>query len=167
MRRITKFIIVSVFAFSAVIVLHAEEPRWAQLSTTQVQNVQEPFRLGHRTLAEIPVLTDEELSTPQQQALLMALGGDPLGHRAGDHYCGGHPTQILIHAIPSNTCHYGGYQVGGGAPCKGEGPYLHEGTFGWDYFGILFEKRVALNWWHGAHIQGGFGAYKTDGPKHE
>jgi hypothetical protein len=54
--------------------------------------------------------------------------------------------------------------VGGGAPTLGSSPYLDEGTFGWDYFGITFRKRVALNWTHGRH-QGGAGAYQTDGPR--
>ena len=40
-------------------------------------------------------------------------------------------------------------QVGGGAACFGEGCYLDEGTWGWDYMGLCFRKRVALDWWHG------------------
>ena len=68
-------------------------------------------------------------------------------------------------SIPSNTRHYGGYQVGGGLPVRGDGPMLDEGTFGWDYFGLTFPKRVALNWSHGARYQGGTGAYRTDGPR--
>lgn len=85
--------------------------------------------------------------------------GNPL-HRAG------HPECISGLAIPSNTYHYGGYYVGGGLPLRGDGPCAaHEGTWGWDYCGILFPKRIALNWGHGLRYQGGTGAYKTDGPK--
>src|SRR5204862_219598 len=62
---------------------------------------------------------------------------------------------------------YRGDWVGGGLPVFGEGRTLEEGTFGWDYFGILFNKRVALNFSHGRLDQGGFGAYKTDGPRHQ
>jgi hypothetical protein len=122
--------------------------------------------LKHNLLAqELPALTDDELGTSPQQALLLALAGDPYRHRACEHQRAGCAMLLRPHAIPSNSCHYGGYWVGGGLPCKGEGPYLNEGTFGWDYFGIIFNKRIALNWSHGARYQGGTGAYKTDGPK--
>jgi hypothetical protein len=114
---------------------------------------------------EVPPLTDEELATPQQQALLMALGGDPYSHRAADHCRAGHAFFIRPGAIPSNTPHYGGYWVGGGKAIRGDHPALDDGTFGWDYFGVLFTKRVALHWSHGRLHQGGTGAYKTDSPK--
>jgi hypothetical protein len=114
---------------------------------------------------EPPALTDEELATPQQQALLMALGGDAYGHRAADHCRAGHAFFIRPGAIHSNTPYYGGYQVGGGKAVHGYHPSPDDGTFGWDYFGILFSKRVALNWSGGRRYQGGTGAYKTDGPK--
>jgi hypothetical protein len=114
---------------------------------------------------EVPPLTDEELATPQQQALLMALGGDPYGHRAVDHCRAGHAFFIRGWALPSNTPYYGGYWVGGGKAIRGDHPSPDDGTFGWDYFGILFSKRVALNWSGGRRYQGGTGAYKTDGPK--
>jgi len=87
---------------------------------------------------------------------------DPL-HRAG------HPETICRRAKPSNNCHYDGYYVGGGLPgmpLRGESRCgSHEGTWGWDYGGILFAKRTALNWGHGLRSQGGTGAYKSDGPK--
>src|SRR5262245_7576801 len=81
---------------------------------------------------DLPPLTDEELGTQQQQALLMALAGDPYGHRAADHCRAGWPMLIRHHAIPSNTRHYGGYWIGGGVPLFGDSPGLVEGTFGWD-----------------------------------
>lgn len=69
-------------------------------------------------------------------------------------------------ALPAYNCRDCGYFVGGGLPVLGEGPcQYHEGTWGWDYAGILFNKRVALNWGHGSRHQGGTGAYKSDGPK--
>ena len=81
-------------------------------------------------------------------------------HRAG------HPETISPLAVPSSGCRYDGYYVGGSLPILGEGRCVaHEGTWGWDYFGILFPKRIALNWGHGVRSQGGSGAYKTDGPK--
>jgi len=125
------------------------------------------FHLGGRTIDELPPLTDEELSTPQQQALLSALSGDPYGHRGGDHACAGCAMLFRKRAIPSNTPHYDGYWVGGGLPVHGDAPTIEEGTFGWDYFGALFKRHVQLNWSHGRLYQGGTGAYKTDGPKLE
>ena len=63
--------------------------------------------------------------------------------------------------IPSNTRFYGGYYVGGGTPTKGAGRCIDDGTWGWDYSGILFPKRIALNWTAKGRYQGGTGAYKT------
>ncbi len=81
-------------------------------------------------------------------------------HRAG------HPECVRRWAIPSDNYRYGGYYVGGGLPVRGEQRCVfHEGTWGWDYFGILFPKNISLNWGHGRRDQGGAGAYKTDGPK--
>jgi hypothetical protein len=124
-----------------------------------------PFYLGGRASDDLPPLSDEELGTAQQQALLAALGGDAYGHRADDHERAGCAMLIRPRAIPSNTRYYGGYWVGGGVPIKGDNPAIEEGTFGWDYFGMTFTKRVALNWSHGRRYQGGTGAYKTDGPR--
>jgi len=124
-----------------------------------------PFYLGGRTIDDLPPLTDDELGTPQQQALFAALGGDPYGHRAADHEQAGCAMLIRRRAIPSNTRFYGGYWVGGGLPIKGNWPSAEEGTFGWDYFGMMFTKRIDLNWSHGQRYQGGSGRYKTDGPR--
>ena len=114
---------------------------------------------------DLPALTEEELGTAQQQALLMALAGEAYNHRAADKCQAGCAMLIRQHVIPSNTRNYSGYWVGGGLPIKGERPHLQEGTFGWDYFGGCFKRRVVLNWSHGRRYQGGMGAYKTDGPK--
>lgn len=124
-----------------------------------------PFYLGGRASDDLPPLTDEELGSPRQQALLQALGGDPYGHRAAAHAQAGCAMNVRSRAIPSNTRHYGGYWVGGGSPIRGDSPTAEEGTFGWDYFGMTFAKRIDLNWNHGRRYQGGMGAYKTDGPR--
>ncbi|MGC4006700.1 MAG: hypothetical protein QM811_27680 [Pirellulales bacterium] len=48
---------------------------------------------------------------------------------------------------------------------KGDGPYWPaDGTWGWDYFGKHYHRRVALGWWHQDARQEP-GTYKTDGPK--
>lgn len=75
-------------------------------------------------------------------------------------------TQVSPHALPSDTGHYVGYQVGGGAlhRRKADAPTRDEGTWGWDYEGWLLRRRVMLGWWHGRREQGGSGAYRTDGP---
>jgi hypothetical protein len=124
-----------------------------------------PFHLGGRASDDLPALTDEELGSPRQQALLQALGGDPYGHRAAAHAQAGCAMNVRPRAIPSNTRHYGGYWVGGGSPIRGDSPTAEEGTFGWDYFGMTFAKRIDLNWSHGRRYQGGRGAYNTDGPR--
>lgn len=119
--------------------------------------------------AGIALRADEPLASPYSAAIpeayALALAGDPLAHRAADHARAGCAPLLRPHAIPSNTRFYGGYWVGGGKPRAGDGPFAHEGTFGWDYTGILFRKRVGLSWWHGQRYQGGRGAYSTDGPR--
>jgi hypothetical protein len=75
----------------------------------------------------------------------------------------GYPRTVASWAHPSDTGHYTGYEVGGGAAVGGEAPGPDEGTWGWDYCGLFLPVRVALDWWHGKY-QGGGGTYKTDGP---
>ena len=77
----------------------------------------------------------------------------------------GHPEEVSPCAQPSDTGSYVAYRVGGGAPCKGDGPSADEGTWGWDYQGWCWPSKVVLGWWHGRREQGGDGAYKTDGPR--
>lgn len=85
--------------------------------------------------------------------------------RAQSHCRAGCPQTIGRLAIPSNTRNYLGYYVGGGsAGPHAEARATSEGTWGWDYGGILFPKRVALGWSHGRRYQGGTGAYRTAGP---
>ena len=120
--------------------------------------------LASRADELLPPLSSEELATPQQQALLQALAGDPYGHRAADHARAGCSMLIRPRASPSDTRHYGGYWIGGGQAKRGHYPTSDDGTFGWDYFGLLFTKRIDLNWSGGRKQQGGTGAYKSDGP---
>jgi hypothetical protein len=76
----------------------------------------------------------------------------------------GHPEEISCLAAPSDTGKYVGYLVGGGSACHGDGPFVEDGTWGWDYGGFCIPSRVILDWWHGKY-QGGYGAYETDGPR--
>jgi hypothetical protein len=103
-----------------------------------------------------------EIHLNQAAAINAAFGGE--SYRVCEHSRAGWATCIHPHAIPSNSCHYGGYYVGGGVPIFGEGRYQSEGTWGWDYRGLVFQKHVSLHWSHHRY-QGGTGAYKTDGPK--
>jgi hypothetical protein len=112
----------------------------------------------------LPSLTSEELATPQQQALLQALAGDPYGHRAADFARAGCPMLLRPRTQPSDTRPYGGYWIGGGQAIRGHCPNAEDGTFGWDYFGLLFTKRIDLHWSGGRRYQGGTGAYRTEGP---
>ena len=76
------------------------------------------------------------------------------------------PRCVRRPTTPSNTPRYCGYYVGGGLPVHGEGRHIdRDGTWGWDYGGLLQLKRISLNWSHGQRTQGGTGAYKSDGPK--
>ena len=78
----------------------------------------------------------------------------------------GYPLLLSPLACPSDTGAYVGYLVGGGAVRyhKGDPPYPADGTWGWDYAGRWFPRRVMLLWWHGRRYQGGVGSYRTDGP---
>jgi hypothetical protein len=76
----------------------------------------------------------------------------------------GYPSEVSRCAKPSDTGHYDGYYVGGGASCRGDAPTPEQGTWGWDYAGLLAPARVALGW-SNSREQGGAGAYRTDGPK--
>ena len=88
----------------------------------------------------------------------------PNGECYDRHAYAGWPQCISPHARPSYGCHEWGGYVGGGAPVHGDCRCAHEGTWGWDYHGRLFTKRVWLGWHHGRREQGGYGAYKSDGP---
>ena len=77
------------------------------------------------------------------------------------HVRAGCPLIVSRCAKPSDTPNYRGYYVGGGAAVHGQPRSANEGTWGWDYGGLL-PKIVALKWSHGAHAQGGGGAYATD-----
>lgn len=92
---------------------------------------------------------------------------NPIDHSwPNGHVRAGCPQNISCLAATTPNPHDCGYYVGGGARGKQGGPrYRNEGTWGWDFWGTLERKHVALNWYHGEKYQGGSGAYKTDGPK--
>ena len=115
------------------------------------------FALGTRTYT----ITDQEAPAPSG----IVWGPTSDDYRACDFARAGCPQCQRKITIPSNTRFYGGYYVGGGTPTRGAGRYPEDGTWGWDYSGILFPKRIALNWTAKGHFQGSTGAYKTDGPK--
>ena len=74
----------------------------------------------------------------------------------------GHPDCIAPCAAPSVTPAYIGYYVGGGSPKKGMPPGPEQGTWGWDYSGRCFHRRICLLW--NCRHQAGTGAYKAEGP---
>ena len=113
-------------------------------------------------------LADDELPlapSPSLPSSNITWGPPSEDHRSCDHARAGCPQCLRNITIPSNTRFYGGYYVGGGTPTRGAGRASEDGTWGWDYSGILFPKRIALNWTAKGLHQGGTGAYKTDGPK--
>ena len=63
-------------------------------------------------------------------------------------------------------CDYEGYYVGGGAAVgRSRGRCHDEGTWGWDYAGCRFKRKVRLNWFCLDRKQGGTGNYEPDGPR--
>jgi hypothetical protein len=89
------------------------------------------------------------------------LAGEPCGEDGQRR--AGYPQEVSLLAAPSDTGHYVGYYVGGGAPVFGQPRGCDQGTWGWDYCGLLLPKRVRLRWWDGRCYQGGVGAYRTAG----
>jgi hypothetical protein len=90
-------------------------------------------------------------------------------HFQGNQFArAGNPQCISPLAMPAESPHEVSYYAGGGARTKawrGEERRETEGIWGVDYGGILFPKHVDLGWWHGSRYQGGYGAYRTDGPR--
>src|SRR5437867_1041836 len=78
-----------------------------------------------------------------------------------EHARAGGPSAISWFAHPSDTGDYVGYYIGGGCPWKGQPRCSGEGTWGWDYSGILFSRHVILAWSHCRRYQGGIGYYRT------
>lgn len=76
----------------------------------------------------------------------------------------GHPETQSEFAKPSLSKHYSFGYVGGGASFGGEPRFVDEGTWGVDYSGILWSKRIWLRWMHGQDERRGEGSYQTDGP---
>jgi hypothetical protein len=76
----------------------------------------------------------------------------------------GHPETQSRFAKPSLNEHYSFGYVGGGAAFWGEPRSAEEGTWGVDYSGILFRKRIWLQWLHGHREPRGEGSYEPDGP---
>lgn len=76
----------------------------------------------------------------------------------------GHPHCQHFFAKPSSTPHYSGGYVGGGAVWRGNPRCESEGTWGWDYSGVLPIKHIWLDWSHQRYQAGG-GKYHTDGPR--
>jgi hypothetical protein len=99
-------------------------------------------------------------SLPYKAAAQTIDGGPSSFQRAGN------PQEISPLARLGDSGGFIGYYVGGGAVSRrrGDGPYVNEGTWGWDFQGKFLERRVNLLWWHGRRTQGGSGAYKTEGP---
>ena len=78
----------------------------------------------------------------------------------------GWPWSAWRWAQPQAACDYTGYYVGGGASrYQGRERCPAEGTWGWDYRGKWFARRVRLAWFCKPRRQGGEGQYQPDGPR--
>ena len=75
----------------------------------------------------------------------------------------GHASSIAPWAQPAVRRHYSGGFLGGGAARRGEDRNQIQGTWGWDFHGLLPRQNTWLGWWNGRREQGGRGAYKTEG----
>jgi len=84
-----------------------------------------------------------------------------------DYLRAGRPFEISRFARPADIGRSIGYYVGGGAlnRHRADPASTIDGTWGFDFTGGIFRRRVDLGWWHGRRFQAGSGAYKTDGPK--
>jgi hypothetical protein len=78
----------------------------------------------------------------------------------------GYPRECSCLAHPSETPAYCGYYVGGGVALGGSYREETDGTWGWDYSGFCFPRRILLYWTHGHRYQGGTGAYASDAGPH-
>src|ERR1700719_1528526 len=112
-----------------------------------------PARVGILTLAVVLLLAGRAVWAAE----VCGCGGQDGQKRAG------YPEKVACYAVPSDTGHYKGYLVGGGAVVLGGAPSCDEGTWGWDYCGCIIPKAIRLKWSHGLKYQGGVGAYRTTG----
>ncbi|MSR32954.1 MAG: hypothetical protein EXR99_15785 [Gemmataceae bacterium] len=74
----------------------------------------------------------------------------------------GWANRVKKHAMPTHSPGYGGYWVGGACVKNGGAPGPVDGTYGRDYFGRLFERKVVLGWCFKDKAKGGAGNYATD-----
>lgn len=107
---------------------------------------------GDRRWLRLPVENEERWKREPRQCV-------DHWRRAGD------PQGVHRFAKPSIDANYTGSYVGGGAVLLGrERDARQEGVWGVDYDGVIFPKRVFLDWNRGWRRQGGVKGYQTDGP---
>ena len=82
-----------------------------------------------------------------------------------DEQRSGYASSIAPWAQRTGSRHYSGGFLGGGAARRGEDRSAIQGTWGWDFHGLLGRKNIWLGRWNGRREQGGRGAYKTEGPR--
>ena len=82
-----------------------------------------------------------------------------------DQQRSGYASSIAPWARRTVSRHDSGGFVGGGAARRGEDRSEIQGTWGWDFHGLMGGKKIWLGWGNGRRDQGGRGAYKTEGPR--
>lgn len=156
--------------------VHGAEPRLKmrspddsilQQSELIVQEKRNPFDLFAppplNPVATPSLFGELPLSGPRGQE-------SPTGNRYG-RYCknsfvrSGYPFCIGLFAQPSTDRYHQVSYVGGGTLFGGSSRKMTEGTFGMDYSGHWFSRKIWLKWSHGARYQGGDGRYETEGPR--
>jgi hypothetical protein len=95
-------------------------------------------------------------------ALLIVLGAPRFGDAQEPCDRSGYQGRVAWFAVPSNSKGYAGYSLGGSKAIRGSEPRSEEGTWGWDYRGII-PSRVMLRWNRGEYHEGSGGTYRVDG----
>ena len=83
------------------------------------------------------------LALPTACLFALLLAGTGRAQLPDGHQRAGNPQEVSPWARPSDTGRYVGYLVGGGAVCRGDGPTADEGTWGWDYTGLVLPALTA------------------------
>ena len=164
----------ALFAILFLSFAQAAEPR-PKTRMPDDRMLQEPDRKPLEIRAPLPLDYREILSEATTMFSELPLAGargkeTPHGNRYG-RYCenairrAGLPNCISRFAKSSTDANHQVGYVGGGTLFGGSCRRIDEGTFGMDYAGLWYSRKIWLKWSHGERHQGGAGRYETEGPR--